>query len=921
MRDYSRFPLDTITSVTSHTRALYGLLQYIRNASYSIPETGPTGRWLSAERNLGLIYWPHLLENPRSWRKLSAVLYTPVEMERDLLQQGYLYVHTTALVDEALAWWLQHLRKRAEALLGPLQLPGNAPEATSAIHTYAALDPALHGDPALHDPDNYTIFRRISDHQEKFLQRVIVRPPLDLSEFLPHSAALPAPLVALFYAWHTLCERHVLNFDPHEIGVDFVRTGCFIVNWRRFAASPYWPRHLRQLEELDVRESTDHARRRLHQRLGLRENHTLKGGRLSSFFTDCVPAPVNVDRMLRELPKYCSVAAGLPPLDVLQIRKLFGRELPSPGFELALESSLLDFDEHSVPHNCTIVDPLVLLQQPRLFEGTWHLEQQHQQYARTRQQLKRKVETIQLGHPPTPSQVHVRVLRFRPADWLDDFVEEPLRTWLRAQRNQLGVNTVLCPWWFDNDHVEDVYAVRSRGQWTFTRPAALSDAPDCERFVWRKVLLERHLFESEHLMAAMGSDAERVAYVRQMDRTEVLQEATDQQLLAYAKASVRSAYAVTGELSTYQRRRLGKHRADAFNRETGMDGRMWYHHGVARAPEQQMPNPNDYRRIVHVVIPDGKERTSDPTIEERHFFTELAIASFEQHARSSMRALQDTEADGLPSMSDAVQAVVDSTAAVHRDEDRAYRENYPGMAPYVLAWARFCHHVLRYPELAEDGTAGPLGLWPLPGHAEIPEPACVVLGDMPAAREEDVDRHGWTPHQDHTLLTNYQQFPAMDQTTRSNLARYLGRSDETWTPRLRTLRRYLTPVFPSGYALIAGLERCLVTRTSDLRHVQHALPLDEANARRLVFSYGLARALKLHQEPGFNVRVPPLALRVVRTLPDAALLSIELPRDYTRRSWRPIVIALAQAAAKLPAKQTPASRADDADVVTDSTIN
>jgi len=915
MRDYSRFPSDTLTSVSSHTRALYGLLQHVRNASYAIPETGPTGRWLSAERNLGLIYWPHLLENPRSWRKLSAALYMPVEMERDLLQQGFLFAPTAALADEAQAWWLQHLRKRAEALLGPLQLPGNAPEAISAIHTYSALDPALHGDPALHDPDNYTVFRRISDHQEKFLQRVIVRPPLDLSEFLPHSTALPAPLVALFYAWHTLCERHVLNFDPHEIGIDFVRTGCFIVNWRRFAASPYWPRHLRQLDALERNESVEIARRRLYQRLGLREG-PLHRGRTTSFFTDCVPAPSDVDRMLRELPKYCSIAAGLPALDVVQVRRLFGRELPSPGLELALESRLLDFNEHGLPQNCTLIDPLMLLREPGLFKGAWHLQHLQLQQQRVRQRIRRRVETEQLGHPPTPSQVHVRVLRFRPADWLDDFVEEPLRTQLKLQRNQPGTDQAPCPWWFDNDHVENIYAVRSRGQWTFTRPPSLADAPDCERFVWRKVLLERHLFESEHLMAALGSDAERVAYVRQMDRAEVLQEATDQQLLAYAKAGVRSAYEVTGKISTYQRRLLGKQRADAHNRETGMDGRMWYHHGVVRAPEQQMPNPNDYRRIVHVVIPDGKEQTSDPTIEERHFFTELAIASFEQHARSSMRALQDTEADGLPSAGDAVQAAVNSTESVHRDEDRAYRENYQGMAAYVLAWARFCRHVLCYPETADEGGVGPLGVWPLAAATVTPEPECVVLGDLPAMPDEEVERQRWTPWQDHTLLTSYQQFPALDPTIRSNLARYLGRDDDTWTPRLRTLRRYLAPLFPPSHALIAGLERCLITTIGEVQHVAHSLPLDDATARRLILSYGLARALKLHQQFGFNPRVPPPPLRFARRLPDAALLAIELPRDYTRRSWRPIVIALAKAAAKLPAKQTPASREDDADAAT-----
>jgi hypothetical protein len=863
MRDYDKFPCDTLVSVEAHARALSKLFQHLRNASYKIADAGPTGRWLSPARRLGLIYWPHLLGYERGWRNFSEALYTPAEMQRDLYQQGFTWRLGTPLEGAALAWWLSHLRSRTEALLGPLRLPSNTPEAFAATQVYREMCQAIDDDdPALQNVDHYTVFRRIAHGSDIHFLRVAVRPALDPSEFLVNCAAVPAPLIALFYAWQTLCERHTLGFDSNDVGLDFATDGCLLVNWGRFAASRYWPREFRQLAPLRRNERPSTPYQQLRDQSAFLEASP-------ALFTGAVPAPADVDRCLQLLPRYCGLRPALVELDATKEHRHFGEMRPSRSVERALETGLLEYDEHGqLSATCTMIDPYALALRPTLFSGSWH-EALCTKHKKSVQRLaERREEERDLGRRVAPTRVVVRVLRFRPADYLDDFIEKELREELRRQRNLNEPPTIPSPWWFESRHTEDVYAIRTRGSLAFMRPISLNLGPPSEFAVYQRALDEVNLYEVSPALAELDETGQR-NLIRQVTRSQLFKQAHDEHLIGLANEAIRDAIEAKGRMTTYRVRQLNRKAADKYNRETGLPGRFWYHHGVLQQVQKKLADPDEYRRVVHVIIPANTDLApTEPVIEERHFFTEQALDLFERFALSSMAVLRDVNVDGIAPRSDALLEAEFNTAGDTRPLQQVWHQNFDGMAPYLLAWARFCRQVLQHPERFETAAAGEIGHWP-----DKPE--------TPVPLFDDVD--GWTPMQDLQFLTGYRKYPRLTFIERRQLESRTQHGSEAWPVRMQVLRRQLPPLFPSDDPLLQRFSQ---------RYKTSPLPLAEVPARRLIITYGLARALRLHRQPGFNPAIPPVPMRVARHADAVDIQQLVLPLDYRHSSWRRFVRTL-----------------------------
>jgi hypothetical protein len=189
--------------------------------------------------HVGLIDWTQALGAPRRARALLEAFYTPAEIEAALFQEALPWRLGCALDEAQLQALLPRFRRSAAAVLGPLMLPPDTTEFLAAVHHMKTAGAAA-------APADVTVFRRVSS-APRTLSRVLVAPPLAEREFVIGSAQLPAPLVPLYYAWHTLTHRHELGFDSQTVGLEFLHDGCIFINWNRFGTSLYWPRAYAQL--------------------------------------------------------------------------------------------------------------------------------------------------------------------------------------------------------------------------------------------------------------------------------------------------------------------------------------------------------------------------------------------------------------------------------------------------------------------------------------------------------------------------------------------------------------------------------------------------------------------------------------------------------------------------------------------------
>ena len=558
-------------SYFEEVKKLRALFSYTRSAQ-NVPTRGRF-----TDTFAQCLYWPHIYENYRFLSKLADIVLPLPQRQREAHQDRLRISSTNEHSPEYLTWLARRVRQLIEELLGPLLLPHGVAASDKLIDDYAFMheDPettpaeeaiSVHPQSELREPHQYICWRKVNT-QDGALLRTRVVPPLPTATAF--FVDVPPPLVVLYHAWRTLVQRQELGFDSQEIGVEYVRSGHLLVNWRRFFQSRYWPREVRL-------------------------------------------QPDEVHDKLLKLPTYCSLRTGVIDIDLTTRRPIRGRgdvvdrELKSLSLylELALGTEAITLSTTDA-EPCTIIDPLRLLCKENVFNGLWH----HDKLERVRQTA-RRFHQRQTSGEVVVSNAQVHTLRFCPGDYLKDLMDHD--SWEP---------------WFLLDQEETIYAIRHKGQLAFTNPPQLPAGPPSEHEVWRRAL------DSVKLVDRFRETpkGEALSSVEGVCRSRFFSEMRQEKLMEFAEGAVATALAAN-KLSRRKLIALKQEVARGFSQETGLPGQMWYHRGVIADAARQLSNPLTYRVVRNVAVPDDEAKGVHErhffTVEGVDLFLRFAKASF-----------------------------------------------------------------------------------------------------------------------------------------------------------------------------------------------------------------------------------------------------------------------------------------------------
>ena len=784
---------------------------------------------------VGLIHWPDMLLHHQTMETLAGIFFSVAELAEGARRQLIDPSCIRGRYYEAFTHYrLRRVREAVEALLAPLLLPTFIPEAQAIIETYLAPKRALGvpAEAALMDERSCTVFRRIRTDRTASI-RICARPATTLEDVLAHTYGIPAPLAILYYAWIVALQQVGVPHDPAEIGVDFLSTGHILVNWSRFRASSFWPTTLKTLPKV------------------------AKGITPPTTY-DAVPHPGDVHQQLLALPKLHRLDKAFLSIDAHSHTERFGKTCPSPTLKLSLESGAFAYNDDGVPASCTLIDPARLVS-PRLFDGALLMRKRTQATQRVRIQHMRHEQATR-----SPTRATVIPVVFRPADYLDDFIREPLRSQLQAARRgertpEARAAEALCPWWFDNDYTETLYAVKRGDEFAFSSPPRLGEsAGDAE--VWRRAL-ESVCLTEKRVLAAYGDDVMSEQHIEAASRSEFLRSQKRQALLEYADAAVYEAITAGGPGTKAELRRLQTklQREYGTNGENMSPGHRWYHDCLRPEALKKIVQPTAFRRVLHVLLPEPDGSLApDTALRDVAFIRPMGVEVFAKFALASMHLKLDGAEDNP-----CVAQHPELSALLNVDRDaacRTYLESVPSSAPYALAWVRFCRTQQQQLRHVDTGT---------PDREYAP-------GDT------------WTPSEDVFLLTHWRKFPAMTTEMREGLQRVLGRDTLlVYNHRLTKLRqRFAEFKHPREYA----------------KYDMRRLPLDEATARSLVIRMGLWQLYTRKQHTAFQLTDQPLPFKYLRKLSATEITALILPESYLdTAAWQMLAAQLTTRPAAAPA--------------------
>lgn len=321
-------------------------------------------------RHHGVIYWPDFapaMRRSTAWldRYWPKAVQEASRRSRGVSSSGPVYR----------AWFAKALRRQVEGLLAPLLIPTTSSVGGDFV-SYAVEQRGIGTDrvddmdprswSSLNDPENYTFFRFFRRTTEKGLARILLMPP-DFEEFKVQQSALPLEIVALYYAWRTITNRHKAPYDPAQVGVEWAKSGHIFVNWTTFLNSEFRP-------------------------------------------------PVSVH------PAQCATFLRGGQVKGQYRLKLSAFPDPLSHETLPEETHAVDPDLFALGDvQCSLIDPLYLVQKDQIFTATYQIEKKRRRReTQKRAQLyaeKRQVAKLEGREVSPTKQAKVYVFNFRVADY------------------------------------------------------------------------------------------------------------------------------------------------------------------------------------------------------------------------------------------------------------------------------------------------------------------------------------------------------------------------------------------------------------------------------------------------------------------------------------------------------------------------
>jgi hypothetical protein len=764
-----------------------------------------------------VIFWPHLLSRPELLQAADAEMFAPLDLAVPPLSPA----EWTARFQQHLTFLVQHLTLCPEAAeYRPLK----------ELYRHAYLEPGVPESPAFADDRNYLAFRLIRQADD-VARRVVVAPSLSREQVFAESSSTPGALLALYAAWNAITRRAVDPFDPLVVGIDYVSTGHLLINWELFSQSRFWPQEVQTAQ--DDREAIMVTEDQ--QRLS---GHGRKGPPIRCL-RGVLPPPRDLPEHFRHLPWAASVSAGIIDVDLQHSQLHFGQEQPTVSAALCRELPFFSVNAHGHAPVITLIDPLVLTN-PRLFNPRWHARHHYRRVLANQ----RRATTTSAAPPVSRSRVYT--LQFRPADYLEDFLQPAYATALRRARDGAVNDAALTaeansPWPFANDRVEKVYAVKQKGQLCFTFPRHLLQEFEAEREVFARFL--KLMYVEEAARNYNGSDDSMAVEIEQDShrgiRSEYYAAATEQVIYEETEDRYRHLIAQGGAVG---QKALAEAEALArrdFRAKTGSPPRRWFF-------EKVLPRMTHLRHTVEELrtrrlVPLPGQRQPQLT----SFFTPRAVAALHECGYVSMRQLirvrveEGTMIAPTAPLAEGIEKLLLKVSLRCRN---FMTEALGGAAPLLLAWTRFCQ---QYTALGT--TAAPAESTP---------------------RRQGEDHTGWTLAQDAYLLSHYRRHPSLSTQERQDLTDQLGRDERVWARRVCWWRTQLPFFLHPSTARRLVLGRQVFT---------------EEQAWRIVLHWGLYRLGRTQWRHTFNAIVQPRELQLVWQTPWTRLRQLPLPAAYRDR--------------------------------------
>jgi len=765
-----------------------------------------------------LLYWPHLFEQQPVLQTLALRLFTPAELRTAPEAAGL----------EGYQRWCQWLHARVLFLLRGLALPVTAAEARPLQRMYEAAyhEAGLPDLPAYADARNYTVFRAIREHSTA-AQRVACQPCIPYANVFANTRATPGALLALYAAWAAVTNRVADPFDPTEVGVEFASSGHLFINWELFGKSRFWPKHVPTARcEREVNEAFDEQRRL---------SGTTRRGPPIRCLRGILPPPANMPQHLRQLPRHCSLMAGLIDVDPDTAARRFGVERPLAAAALCQE--MPTYHQHAA---YTLLDPVLLLR-ANLFSGVWHNHHWRQSSTAVRQERKARARAGLL--PLASSKLYT--FTYRPADYLDDFLQEPGVSQLRRARQGAvdpEAETALanCPWHFANDFVETIYAVKKKGQLCFTVPRGIM-AYEHEQEVWDRFL--DLLYLEERARAYDGDlavyEIERKTGTQENGlRSKYYQNMEEQLAYEVLEEDVRAMIVRGGSDAQEHLEKIEAGLRRAHQLERGGASTRWFFDRVLPAMTKSHLAPNQLRVKRTVLLPGAATPRLLP------FFTDRTIQELKECTFLSMLALIQQKKPMVIALHHPLALSIQEHLRAASLRRRRAMTALPGAAPMLLAWARFCE---------EQGATS----------------SAFSATQM---RRQDRRARGevgeWTLPQDVLFLTTYRRYPRLSPVEVQQLNDGVGRDETAWRLRM-SMWRHRAP-------------RLLHQSTMRRLHLG-VRSLTDDDAWRLALHHGLYRTLSLPEQQAYDRVSPPKIIQRLWRVKWTVLERLTLPISYRDR--------------------------------------
>lgn len=725
---------DVAPTIIKESQILSTVFKFLRPYDYQPPQANPFYR----SKRIRLIYWPGLRSYPRRTQSLAKHVGFPPDIPpSDVTYQAY----------------LRGFKEHVETLLGPLCIP-----AGPLVQDYAALQ-HIPGLEPLTDPcreQNYTCFLDIRADLGA-LMRTRIRPPILDTVLTAYLDELPESLHALYHAWQCIRYRRFDDgpdaadcfFSFDEVGVTYLPNGYLFINWDAFMRCPFSPEKLRK----KVKPEELYA-----QLLVLKSPHSLKKA--------IIP---------RTLP---SVDAPAKPVEALLYKEL-------DPYQKAIVDAGLPQTDAAFKGYYTIVDPYVLYQKDRLFDG---------RYVYTKRE-KRK-ETHRAAQA-----------RYRVGDDSKALVRVPeymtlkARSWL-TRTPALQKKAQECQW-FPNDFEEPIYFVKHRKVLYFHHPEYIRRQRNTNEIA----IFERALEPLQMVLAFTETgnlDYEpRKRSVFYEHLTSTLRKKAQ---LAFLEEYFKRHRIDKGETFEFSQRHSNRLISEYMEHKFKQDPSLsalnavsgnWYNKVIALSSKCYLA-PENVRIQLLTRLPEEEKPL------KRTFWSPSAITMFHDFAQASLGLLKRVDAgDGFLG------------EILHGRPGQSVTQT---PAPYIYAWACFCKHVLK------DYLTTP---------------------QMFLKYRRNSDE--WTPAEDFFLLTHYATRPRIVRYIHQKKTRYQGGPVlYSWEEILHHLPGRTEQTCLSHMNHVNSLLRKILT---PLRYETHRFgyqPCTDFEAKRVIFLIGCMRFYPKH---------------------------------------------------------------------------